>query len=56
MVKITKGDPENWGSELTPLMNPSNFFEYTKEAAFLGSRLREGTGQNMQITTDADYM
>lgn len=56
MVKITKGDPENWGSELTQLMNPSNFFEYTKVAAFLGSKLSEDTGQNIQITTPADYM
>lgn len=56
MVKKTKRGPEKWGSELTQLMNSRNSSQYTKAVAFLGNRLREDTGQNIQITTAGDYM
>lgn len=56
MVKKPKGEVEKLGSKLTQLMNSSNFFQHTKAVAFLGSRLKEDTGQNIQITTATDYM
>lgn len=56
IVKKTKRGPEKWGSELTQLMNSRNSSQYTKAVAFLGNRLREDTGQNIQITTAGDYM